>query len=223
MFCSKRRLTIRCSRLLVQRVLTWIICSKEPLSTDELLVAISITEGDTEMDLDARPDEEGVLKWCSSLVRRTPDGGRLELAHFTVEEFLLAIDPSDQCSPYSRYKIIPADQDLPLAKLCLTYLLFDDFRCNELAEEADLDGFLDEYSFYNYAARFWVKHAFLHRSDADLLDLTKDFFDPSKTGKSQPWVTIESVGGDFKQFVDQSILIPLSGEQGIFFAGVAGG
>ena len=132
---------------LVQRVLTWIVCSKKPLSTKELLEAVSINEGDTELDRDAIPDEEGILKWCSSLVRRTPNGDRLELAHFTVEEFLLAIDGSEPRSPYARYKISPEEENLPLAKLCLTYLLFGDFRDIEWTGMEEPKGVFDEYSF----------------------------------------------------------------------------
>jgi len=166
-------------------VLTWIVCSKVPLSTEQLLEALSISEGDTKLDHDAMPDEEGILKWCSSLVRRTPDGKRLELAHFTVEEFLLAIDSSEPNSPYTRYKICVEDQDLPLAKLCLTYLLFDNFQGNQLDDEEDFDLFLEEYSFYGYASSFWAEHSIAHLEDEELLDLLKILFDPSKTGKFQ--------------------------------------
>lgn len=102
-----------------------------------------------ELDSDAMPDEEGILKWCSSLVRRTPDGARLELAHFTVEEFLLAIDTSKPNNPYASYKISPNDQNLPLAKLCLTYLLFENFQDIEWAGKEDIIAFSEEYSFYS--------------------------------------------------------------------------
>jgi hypothetical protein len=172
---------------LVQGVLTWIVCSREPLSTKELLEAVSISEGDTELDSDAMPDEEGILKWCSSLVRRTPDGDRLELAHFTVEEFLRAIDASLPNSPYARYKVSPEDENLLLAKLCLTYLLFDDFRDVEWTGKEELNKFIDEYSFYRYSSAYWSEHALAHREDEELLDLVKILFDPSKTGNFLCW------------------------------------
>lgn len=172
---------------LVQRVLTWIVCSKKPLSTKELLEAVSISEGDTELDHDAMPDEEGILKWCSSLVRRTPDGDKLELAHFTVEEFLLAIDGSEPRSPYARYKISHKEENLVLAKLCLTYLLFEDFQDIEWTGMEELKDFLDEYSFYGYCSAYWSDHSLAHRADAGLLDLVENLFDPSKTGNFICW------------------------------------
>jgi hypothetical protein len=172
---------------LVQRVLTWIVCSREPLSTKELLEAVSISEGDTEFDFDAMPDEEGILKWCSSLVRRTPDGNRLELAHFTVEEFLRAIDTSEPNSPYARYKISPEAENLPLAKLCLTYLSFEDFRDVEWTGVEELNQLNDEYSFYRYSSAYWSEHALAYREDEELLDLVKTLFEPSKTGNFLCW------------------------------------
>ncbi|KAH8748378.1 hypothetical protein BGZ57DRAFT_720244, partial [Hyaloscypha finlandica] len=174
---------------LVQNVLTWMICSKEPLSTKELLEAVSISEGDTELDSDAMPDEEGILKWCSSLVRKTPNGERLELAHFTVEEFLLEIDANELNNPYARYKITPEDQDLALAKLCMTYLLFDDFQdlnCTGIEALEDIRNGV-EHGFYRYCAVYWAGHALAYRHDEGLLDLVKVLFDPSKTGNFLSW------------------------------------
>ena len=132
-------------------------------------------------------DEEGILKWCSSLVRRTPDGDRLELAHFTVEEFLLAIDGSEPRSPYARYKISPEEENLLLAKLCLTYLLFEDFRDIEWTGMEEMKEFFDEYSFYGYCSVYWSEHSLAHRADEGLLDLVENLFDPSKTGNFICW------------------------------------
>jgi len=172
---------------LVQRALMWIICSKEPLSSKELLEAVSISEGDIGLDVDAIPDEEGILKWCSSLVRRTPDGDRLELAHFTVEEFLFAIDAKAPNSPYAKYKVSSEDQNIVLSKLCLTYLLFEDFQNTQWNGKADLKEFSEEYSFYSYSSDYWAHHALAHRSDEGILDLVKILFDPSKNGNFLSW------------------------------------
>jgi hypothetical protein len=172
---------------LVQRVLTWIICSREPLSTKELLQAVSISVGDTKLDLEAMPDEEGILKWCSSLVRKTPDGDRLELAHFTVEEFLLAIDSNAQKSSYAKYRISLVDQDLSLAKLCLTYVLFDDFRDKDWTGKDEFNEFIEGYEFFHYASKYWYQHAENHRDNEGLLDLAQILFDPSKTNNFLHW------------------------------------
>lgn len=166
---------------LVRRVLTWIVCTKRPLSTRELLEAVSINEGDTERDEAAMPDEESILKWCSSLVRRTPGGDRLELAHFTVEEFLLAIDATEPNSRYARYRVSSNDQDLPLAKLCLTYLEFDDFSGEVWTGKGDFNECLEKYPLFDYASIFWSQHAANFHHDENLLDLVQILLDPAKT------------------------------------------
>jgi hypothetical protein len=140
------------------------------------------------------PDEEGILKWCSSLVRKTPDGDKLELAHFTVEEFLRAIDATKSDSPYAKYSISPEKQNLSLAKLCLTYLLFEDFQVNvedfhekRWGEKEEMNEFMGDYPFYRYSAENWAEHALAHRHDQELLGLVKTLFDPSMTGNFLYW------------------------------------
>jgi len=169
------------TQLLVQRVLTWIICSNEPLPTKQLLEAVSIEESDTKLDRDAMPDEEGILQWCSSLIRRTPDGQTLELAHFTVEEFLLAIDCSQPNSAYRRYSVNAEKKNLSLAKFCLKYLEFEDFQGMHWTRRAELDDFLKQYPFYQYAAYWWDIHAIGHFEDEEFIELAKILFDPCKT------------------------------------------
>ncbi|KAH9216159.1 hypothetical protein DL95DRAFT_297615, partial [Leptodontidium sp. 2 PMI_412] len=69
------------------------LADHEPLTTNQLLQALAVREGDTAFDSSRMTTERRLLHWCSSLVRKNPASGRLELAHFTVEEFLCAIDP----------------------------------------------------------------------------------------------------------------------------------
>jgi hypothetical protein len=140
------------------------------------------------------PDEEGILKWCSSLVRKTPDGDKLELAHFTVEEFLRAIDATKSDSPYAKYRISPEEQNLSLAKLCLTYLLFEDFQVNvedfhekQWGGKEEMNEFMGDYPFYRYSAENWAEHALAHRHDQEFLGLVKTLFDPSMSGNFLYW------------------------------------
>ena len=72
---------------LVRRALRW-IASRFTFTTEALCEAVSIDFGDTRRNLEAIPEEYDILYWCSSLVRKSADGTRIELAHFTVQEFL---------------------------------------------------------------------------------------------------------------------------------------
>ena len=109
---------------------------------------------------------EDVLHWCSSLVRRPRrvDGLEiLELAHFTVKEFLEAID-AVQTPCYKQY-CLSGDRST-LAKACLDFLLcqeFDGFPHpkydNDLEQwEEESNDFREKYSFSDYACEFWSHH-----------------------------------------------------------------
>ncbi|TGO47935.1 hypothetical protein BOTNAR_0500g00020 [Botryotinia narcissicola] len=114
----------------VRRVLAWTVCSPYPLSTEELLEAIAINLNDKIMSQDSMASEIHILKWCSSLVRSTRQPGvtQIELAHFTVKEFLLVKVKPQSDDVYAEYRIFKEWHYSHLAKICLTYLLFDDFK-----------------------------------------------------------------------------------------------
>lgn len=84
---------------LVQRALRWISGEfldfdsdmNGKLSTEALCEAVSVDLGSKQRNSQAIPDEYEILHWCSSLVRKSASG-KLEFAHFTVQEFLQQID-----------------------------------------------------------------------------------------------------------------------------------
>lgn len=87
-------------RALVQRTLRWLIVAKEGLTINALREALSMKDGTQKLDRDAVPDEFVLLRSCSSLVRKSTSGQELELAHFTVKEFLLGIACDSDFSAY---------------------------------------------------------------------------------------------------------------------------
>jgi hypothetical protein len=110
---------------LVANTLQWLVCAKVPLHSRALLDALAITPGDTHFDTDAMTSEDEILRWCSSLVRRRADGTGLELAHFTVKEYLLSIEPAKDAK-FVLFRIQTGRSDLLLGHVCLTYLNLDD-------------------------------------------------------------------------------------------------
>jgi hypothetical protein len=163
------------------------MCSNGKIQLDELLEAVAINEGDTELDRDSVPDEVGVMKWCSSLVRKSPDGDKLELAHFTVEEFLRNIDESNK--RYAKYRIMPEYENFSIAKLCLTYLGFKNFAQVDWTVEDNFRKAMTEYPFFNYASHNWFRHAEPYRQDESLLDMVKILLDPLKSNNFMCWST----------------------------------
>jgi hypothetical protein len=96
---------------LVRRTLQWIAYARPKLSLEELTEVVSREAGDNVLDPEAYPDPEDLLRLCGSLIRRAHRS--LELAHFTVLEFLEAIQPSDE--RLNQFRLSQTDR-LTLAK-----------------------------------------------------------------------------------------------------------
>ncbi|KAH7410647.1 hypothetical protein BKA64DRAFT_358929 [Cadophora sp. MPI-SDFR-AT-0126] len=106
------------NQMLVKTTLKWIAYRQQPLNIKGLLQALAIRETDTAFDSTSMTNERRLRHWCSSLVRKNDVSDNLELAHFTVKEFLLAIDPLGNPSfgPYQ----LSIDHSI-LAKLVYEY------------------------------------------------------------------------------------------------------
>ena len=111
---------------LVIRALQWLTVAEPALSSKALIEALALNLGDSKIDSDAMTSEEELLKWCSSLIRRRVDNEGLELAHFTVKEYLLSIN-TDTGPQFTKFKIYPEESNLLLGSICLTYLNLDSF------------------------------------------------------------------------------------------------
>ena len=164
---------------LVQRSLRWLVCSKEPLSSEALCEAISIETGDTTLDRTAISEESEILRWCSSLVRRSASGKSLELGHFTVKEFLTTgTDPLD--SEYGVYHFSPEIDDAKLAETCLTYLSFEDFGSGSRESHRFSYKRWESFGFRQYAVRHWAGHARKNLTRPVIMSLTQQLLHPSK-------------------------------------------
>ena len=107
--------------------LQWLVCATGRLGHHALLEALSITPGDTHLDPSCKVTEDDILRWCSSLVRRRADGDGIELAHFTVKEYLTHTETNLDSYHHEDprlliFKIRPKESDKNLGLVCLTYL-----------------------------------------------------------------------------------------------------
>ena len=175
---------------LVSRTLRWIIhrrnSSANEFTIEVLCEAVAVNFGDTSRDTDTISDEFEILRWCSSLVRRSTDGNYLELAHFTVREFLQQIGENDD-GEFALYRVGPGHGENELAKVCLTYLSYDDFdKGGRVSKEITLRRFGD-YPLRQYAVENWSDHAEAHLDDGKLFSLVKNFLSPSKPNTLITW------------------------------------
>lgn len=171
---------------LVRRVLRWI--TNEPdMKSDALCEAISIDLGDTKRNPEAISDESEILRWCSSLVRKSADGYQLELAHFTVEEYLKQIDPGRDTS-ISAYRIDPRADRIILAKVCLTYLNFEHFNQGGPFDQHVVEHRFWEFPLRRYTVRKWPELAREDLDDGELISLVQKLLSPSKPNTFVSWM-----------------------------------
>jgi hypothetical protein len=96
----------------------------QQFGTVELLQALSVRPDARVFKKSSMPEEDRVLHWCSSLIRQKANGAGLEIAHFTVKEFLLAIDPIEK-PQFAQYKL--SGDQAELALTCMTFLRYAEF------------------------------------------------------------------------------------------------
>lgn len=163
----------------------WASC---PLSLPALSEAVSVTIRDRTLDRDAIVDPEAILHWCGSLVRRTPGADTLELAHYSVKEYLEHID-TKAFPQYIAYKADLSRDSLELAKTCLTYLCFDDFDIAQVHDLQRLRSFMKDYKFLRYCVQAWDEHAQVVEDDASLLELLQEFLNTDRTNQYLAWMS----------------------------------
>ena len=173
-------------RKLVQRSLRWILNSPTPLSLPALCEVISVEEGDMKLDVDSLPDEEEVLRWCSSFVRRDTTTMNIELAHFSVKEFLKAIDP-DESPQYAAFRFSTPHDEPSMAVTCLTYLCFHDFDGGCVGSSSALTNRYTEHPFRKYAVEQWFLYARKFLDHGAVFAFVQRLFEPSNTVYLSSW------------------------------------
>lgn len=170
----------------MKRTLRWIIYSTEGLNNDALRVAISVEADTKHLDPEAQPTTGTILKHCSSLVRRSVEEDYLEIAHFTVKEFLTT--QHDIRPPkIAPYLLSQEESHCELAKTCLTYLNLEDLNTDPIEEYSEWSDTLRSFPFREHAVLAFNKYGENHWRKTGLLNLAKYLFWPKKTQKFLRW------------------------------------
>ena len=173
---------------LVQRTLHWIIHNPR-ISISALCEAVSVETGQRMLDIEAIPTEEEILRRCSSLVRRSVSGQNLELAHFTVKEFLTS-DGTHSNDKFCAYYVSPpefVEGTAAIAKVYLRYLLFKDFSKFDWSDSCQLGRKDDHYALLSIAVSQWHEHARNHLDDPEVLHMVQELLHPSKSNNFMNW------------------------------------
>jgi ankyrin repeat protein len=147
---------------LAKQVLSWVTCAERPLSTDELQVALGIEPGHSTLDRDNLPEIEDMISVCAGLVTIDEKSKVFRLVHYTTQDFF----------DRTQSKWFPS-AEADIARNCLTYLSFQNFKTGLCSTDKDLDKRLQLNPLYVYAANNWGYHA---SRASDVREEIVDFF-----------------------------------------------
>jgi len=121
-----------------------------------LVQAISLEETTESLIQDDIPDEEAVLGWFGCLLRKTVQGN-IELAHFSIKEFLRS-SKRDIPHPAVHKYLVPneAAGAAKVLEICYMYLSLSDFDRVPFASvySDDRNAFMERFPFYEFAANY---------------------------------------------------------------------
>ena len=154
----------------VVRILQFLTFSERLLSVKEIVDAIAVdTEAEPYFDARNRmPDPQEVSRYCSSLVAvdSTGSGDVLQLAHFSVKEYLTS-DRLDSGLAPAFHKVTASAS---IARVCVAYLL----HFNEIISPEEA---ATRFPLALYSAKFWMRFAAAAEDDKEgLLQLIERLF-----------------------------------------------
>jgi hypothetical protein len=149
---------------LALQTLSWVFHNSartRPLKMAELCDLLVIEPGDSDFDPQYRCSPADILAVCQSLIILNESTGDVRFTHLTVHEFLR--NYSELLKP------------LDLAKICLTYLSFDEFEKGKSPSREVFDTRLQKYRAANYVANFWGSYARVEEESPYLQTAILDF------------------------------------------------
>jgi ankyrin repeat protein len=159
-----------------KKLLHIIVSAVRPMTLREINVALAVEEGSKSYeDLDLEPDSSfptTVRNLCGLFVSVVDS--KLYLIHQTAKEFLVSDKHAKQHAKHGicsngawKCSLEPAESNLVLAKICISYLLFAEFESDPLViDDRDSDRVIEgkvaqytaKHDFLDYAAKHWATH-----------------------------------------------------------------
>ncbi|KAH7480071.1 hypothetical protein FOMA001_g7651 [Fusarium oxysporum f. sp. matthiolae] len=129
--------------LLAKKALSYVFHAKRPLTSEELVHALSVEPGDPGLDDMGFTERHILLSVTAGLLQIGDGTDDARLVHLTLHEYL------------SKHQDRFLEPEKQLAKACLTYLCFDIFSTGPCEAEQELDKRMGEYALLNYASHHW--------------------------------------------------------------------
>ncbi|THX55134.1 WD40 repeat-like protein [Aureobasidium pullulans] len=127
--------------------LAWIVYARRPLTTLELQHGLAVEVGRSEFDEDNITDIDTIVSVCAGLVTVNKTSRIIRLAHHTIREYFQKAMGSWFYHHQST-----------IGHVCVAYLSYDIFSSGFCSDDHSFESRLDQYPFYDYAARYWYQH-----------------------------------------------------------------
>lgn len=176
------------------------------LGIQQICEAVSVSIDQDTFEDDEIVDSEEIIKWCSSLIRRSADCRRFEFAHYSVMEFLEGIR-STHPNLRAYHTSVGRGMSL-LTPICLRYLTFKNHEKAPTATKSELKRMQERNiarPFYEYAAIWWPVFFWRGQDYGNVTpqELLYSLFDIRKSESFTSWA-IELIRHCL-QYEDQSI------------------
>jgi len=169
------------------KALKWICLSKVPLAL-AALAEIIVLKHDGKYETRRGPyHAHKLLRYCGSFLRHNDTYGTIELAHYSVKEYLLKLEGEPELMIF---QINEEEDQTELGKDCLGYLLLKDYSFNSGASREEHAQLLRSRPFRGYAVTYWHHHCI--NSDQNFRDglfhLTQQLFSPDKNSSFESFI-----------------------------------
>lgn len=129
------------------KVLLWVSYAQGSLTVAELSEALAVKPENASLNPRYRPSQKMMIECCLGLVTVDQESSSIRLVHYALQEFF-----HDQ-----REEILPSGEE-ELAKVCITYLLFDDFVRGCCEDKSAIEHLMEDFPFLRYASSYWGHH-----------------------------------------------------------------
>ena len=141
-------------KLMAEKALSYIYCSKRPLTMTELLAALGVGHKSTGRQQFA-PPEANVLRNATAGLISFGANDIVSLVHYSLQEFF---DRNPET--------LISDPEFDLANTCLTYIMFSNIQKRSSGDPYNM---LNELPFLDYASNYFAAHAMDYQHDESLL------------------------------------------------------
>ena len=145
---------------LANKILSWVIFARRPMTLEELRCALAVEPGDSDLNEEGLLDRGYLLSVCGGLVMTNGDTEIVRFIHYTLQEYFKR----------ARHLELSSAQTY-LATTCITYLSFSTFASQIRSESSDKDKIGCRYQVWDaaedlkrqdnlgmYASKHWGDH-----------------------------------------------------------------